>query len=82
MFVDSALVDMYAKCGSVGDARQVFDEMFQRDLVSWNSMVASYLQNGQSEEALKLFREMKLAGVKPDSYTISSIIPAFICLTA
>jgi pentatricopeptide repeat protein len=82
VFVDSALVDMYAKCGSVGNARRVFDEMFQRDVVSWNSMVAGYVQNGQSEEALKLFREMQLAGVKADSYTISSIIPACVCLTA
>eukprot|EP01018_Ginkgo_biloba_P002102 Gb_06089 [translate_table: standard] len=56
--VESALVDMYAKCGSVKNARTMFDKMLQRDLVSWNAMIAGYIQNGCIEEARKLFRQI------------------------
>ena len=41
-FTGSAIVDMYAKCGSIEDARQVFDNVDERDLVSWNGMIAGY----------------------------------------
>eukprot|EP01018_Ginkgo_biloba_P022394 Gb_02038 [translate_table: standard] len=76
VFVESALVDMYTKCGSIVDARQVFDKMAQKDAVSWTGMIAGYTQNGHSDQALKLFREMLLAGVKPDQLTIASVLPA------
>eukprot|EP01018_Ginkgo_biloba_P004748 Gb_35530 [translate_table: standard] len=73
-FVGAALIDMYAKCGSVEDARQVFDKMFTRDVVSWNAMIAGYSQNGQRNEALKLFRQMLLEEVAPTSVTMVSVI--------
>jgi pentatricopeptide repeat protein len=75
-FVANALVDMYAKCGSIEKARDVFDRMRQRDVVSWTSMIAGYAQHGYSEAALKLFQKMRLAGVKPNSKTFASVIPA------
>ncbi|XP_057850517.2 pentatricopeptide repeat-containing protein At3g24000, mitochondrial-like [Cryptomeria japonica] len=74
--VVSALVDMYAKCGSLDKARELFDKMIQRDVVSWNAMIAGYAQNGFVEQALETFKKMKLAGVKPDSTTFASILPA------
>eukprot|EP01018_Ginkgo_biloba_P012858 Gb_31162 [translate_table: standard] len=58
VFVESALVDMYAKCGSIEKARDLFDKMSQRDTVSWNTIIAGYTQNGHVDEALKLFEEM------------------------
>eukprot|EP01018_Ginkgo_biloba_P013169 Gb_21054 [translate_table: standard] len=76
VFVESALVDMYAKCGSLGKARNIFDKMHQRNVVSWTAMIAGYVQNGQSVGALKLFRLMQLAGVKPNSNTFASVLPA------
>eukprot|EP01018_Ginkgo_biloba_P029187 Gb_18176 [translate_table: standard] len=75
-FVGNALVDMYAKCGSIVDARQVFDQMPQRDLVSWNAMISGYAQNGHGDEALNFFLQMLSAGVKPNSVTIVSVLPA------
>jgi pentatricopeptide repeat protein len=57
-FVGNALVDMYAKCGYVKDARDLFDKMPQRNVVSWNAMIAGYVQNGCINEALKLFQTM------------------------
>ncbi|KAK6117682.1 hypothetical protein DH2020_048579 [Rehmannia glutinosa] len=67
---------MYGKCGNLVEARRVFDEMPQRDIVSWNSMVAGYAQNGRFDEALEVCKEMDLLGVKPDSGTMASLSPA------
>eukprot|EP01018_Ginkgo_biloba_P026252 Gb_14197 [translate_table: standard] len=58
VFVGSALVDMYCKCGSIEDARLMFDKLPARNVVSWNSMIAGYAQNGLLDEALKLFQQM------------------------
>jgi pentatricopeptide repeat protein len=58
VFVDSALVDMYDKCGSLEDARKAFDRMPERNVVSWNAMITGYAQNGRLDEAMELFRKM------------------------
>eukprot|EP01018_Ginkgo_biloba_P039368 Gb_08569 [translate_table: standard] len=81
VFVGNALIDLYAKCGSIENARQVFDKMSQRDLVSWNTMIAGYAQNGHCESALALFGHIELAGIKPNSVTVASVIPAYARLT-
>ena len=72
----SALVDMYAKCGCLEIARQVFDKIPQRNVVSWTAMIARYAQNGHGIEALDLFREMQLDSVETNSVTIASLLPA------
>ncbi|XP_057831464.2 pentatricopeptide repeat-containing protein At4g21065 [Cryptomeria japonica] len=74
--VASALIDMYAKCGSIRRAREMFEKMPQRNLFSWTAMIAGYAQNGIFEEALETFIQMKMAGLKPDSTTFSSVLPA------
>ncbi|XP_057841741.2 pentatricopeptide repeat-containing protein At3g24000, mitochondrial-like [Cryptomeria japonica] len=74
--VVSALIDMYAKCGSLDKARELFDEMPQRNVVSWTAMIAGYAHNGFVEEALETFKQMQLAGVKPNSATFATILPA------
>eukprot|EP01018_Ginkgo_biloba_P027015 Gb_10922 [translate_table: standard] len=81
-FVGNALVDMYAKCGSIEEARDVFDKMRKRDVVSWTAMIAGYVLNGQSVEALKFFQQMRLAGVKPNPKTFAIIFPACADLAA
>eukprot|EP01018_Ginkgo_biloba_P026797 Gb_37510 [translate_table: standard] len=73
VIVESALVDMYAKCGSIDKAREVFDKMHQRDVVSWNTMIAGYTQNGQIDEALDLFQKMP----KPDVVSWNAIIAGY-----
>ncbi|KZV18854.1 pentatricopeptide repeat-containing protein mitochondrial-like [Dorcoceras hygrometricum] len=57
IFITSALVDMYAKCGHLEDARKVFDEIPCRNVVSWTSMINGYVQNDYPREALLLFKE-------------------------
>ncbi|XP_057868710.2 pentatricopeptide repeat-containing protein At1g09410, mitochondrial [Cryptomeria japonica] len=63
VFLGGALVDMYVKCGSIKDARDVFDKMPDRDVVLWNSMIAGYVQVGDFDEALKMFDKMPMQNV-------------------
>ncbi len=72
----TALVSMYSKCGSLADARQVFDKMSQRNLLSWNAMIAGHAQHGGGREALKLFECMQQEGMKPDNVTFISVLSA------
>eukprot|EP01018_Ginkgo_biloba_P023309 Gb_30523 [translate_table: standard] len=76
VFVAAALIDMYAKCGRLEDARSVFDKMPARDAVSWNAMISGYAQNGYAIEALCLFHQMEVGGTKPNSVTFVSVLPA------
>eukprot|EP01018_Ginkgo_biloba_P017187 Gb_23320 [translate_table: standard] len=78
VYVGTALVDMYAKCGSIEDARNVFEKMTERNVVSWNTMIAGCAQNGYFDETLKFFREMQMEGMEPESVTILSVLPACI----
>eukprot|EP01018_Ginkgo_biloba_P003198 Gb_11219 [translate_table: standard] len=82
VFVESALVDMYAKCGSIERARHVFDKMNQRNVVSWNAMIAAYTRHELSEEALTLFHQMQRTGIQPDQFTFVSVLPACANLAA
>eukprot|EP01018_Ginkgo_biloba_P030615 Gb_17428 [translate_table: standard] len=74
--VVTTLIAMYAKCGSIEVAHQLFDKIPKKDVVSWSEMIAGYAQNGHADEALALFRQMQLAGVKPNQVTIVSVLPA------
>eukprot|EP01018_Ginkgo_biloba_P031401 Gb_10270 [translate_table: standard] len=76
VLLSNKLLQMYGKCGSVQDARQVFDKMAERDFVSWNAMIAGYAQNGHGEDALHLFGQMKEAGVKADGNTFLAVLSA------
>lgn len=72
--VMSSVVGMYAKCNVFEDAIKLFDEMPDRDVVSWNNVISCYYQNGQPEKALELFQEMKGSGFEPDSVTLTTAI--------
>eukprot|EP00253_Pinus_taeda_P023699 PITA_23699 len=72
--VSTALVDMYAKCGSMEITNQLFNKMLERDLASWNAMITGYAQNGQAHEALTFFYHMQEVDLKPDSVTIVDVI--------
>eukprot|EP01018_Ginkgo_biloba_P030289 Gb_21434 [translate_table: standard] len=76
VFVETALIDMYAKCGSLEIARKVFDKNSERNTVTWSAMIAGYGMHGCGEDALALFSEMKLEGMKPDHITFVCILSA------
>ncbi|XP_039123929.1 pentatricopeptide repeat-containing protein At4g39530 [Dioscorea cayenensis subsp. rotundata] len=82
LYIGSALVDVYSKCSRVDDARRVFDEMNERDLVVWNAMISGYAQNGLGEEAVKLFHLLCLSGLKPTDFTFVALVTASSNLTS
>ncbi|XP_062171909.1 pentatricopeptide repeat-containing protein At3g62890-like [Alnus glutinosa] len=55
IFLSTALIDMYSKCGDVEKARRIFDRMSSKNLASWNAIITGYVQNGLMEEAIQLF---------------------------
>jgi pentatricopeptide repeat protein len=55
---------MYAKCGSIEDARRVFNGMSLQDVVSWSSMIMGYVKCGEGQKALDLFQQMQSKGVR------------------
>ncbi|XP_071694126.1 pentatricopeptide repeat-containing protein At4g14850 [Rutidosis leptorrhynchoides] len=77
-FVGSALVDMYAKCGNVEDCEKVFDEMPQRNLITWNALLGGYAHLGYVDMALSVFDEMKCGkfDVVPNYVTFVSVLAA------
>ncbi|KAA0057054.1 pentatricopeptide repeat-containing protein DOT4 [Cucumis melo var. makuwa] len=80
-FVSNALTDMYAKCGSMKDAHDVFSHMKKKDVISWNTMIGGYSKNRLPNEALTLFAEMQSES-KPDGTTVACILPACASLAA
>lgn len=76
VFVASSLVDMYGKCGYVSDAEKVFDVMFERNVVAWNSMISSCVQNGLNEEAIRIFYDMRVEGFEPTRVTMVGFLSA------
>ncbi|KAH0641776.1 hypothetical protein KY290_033381 [Solanum tuberosum] len=76
VFVASSLIDMYGKCGVLDDARKVFDCMCERNVVAWNSLIVSYMQNGFNEEAIGVFYDMRTEEIEPTHVTLSSFLSA------
>ncbi|KAI3768743.1 hypothetical protein L2E82_19574 [Cichorium intybus] len=75
--VATSLVDFYCKCGHVGNARKLFDQMKEADEASWNSMLMGYATNGYGIEALDLFGDMRKAkGVMPTDITFTAVLSA------
>ncbi|KAK7304876.1 hypothetical protein VNO77_42769 [Canavalia gladiata] len=73
--VGNALVDVYGKCGSEKASKKVFDEIDERNEVSWNAIITSFSFRGKYRDALDVFRLMIDAGMRPNSVTISSMLP-------
>ncbi|KAK3164908.1 hypothetical protein QOZ80_1AG0026350 [Eleusine coracana subsp. coracana] len=76
LFVMSGLVNLYGTARSVEDARKVFEEMHERDVVSWTSMISAFAQCGMWKDALTLLSEMKEDGTNPNKVTIISLLSA------
>ncbi|MQL76991.1 hypothetical protein Taro_009403 [Colocasia esculenta] len=76
VYVGSALLDMYAKCGCMDETVQTFEEMLDRNIVSWNTMMSAYAHSGQGKDAISLFQRMLLCSVEPDSVTFLSLLSA------
>eukprot|EP00250_Pteridium_aquilinum_P028597 c37449_g1_i1 orf=2-619(-) len=76
LILRNALVDMYSKCGNITEARQAFDNMPERDIVSWNALIAGYAVHGPAEEAIELYQSMQRETMQPDRVTFLSVLKA------
>lgn len=74
--VGTAIMDMYAKSGRLDLARRIFERISDRDTVCWNSMITSCGQNSKPEEAIDLFRRMRMSRIKHDCVSISGALSA------
>lgn len=76
VYVMTALIDMYVKCGSIVEARCIFEGMDNKNVVSWNAMISGYGLHGQGAEALRLYKNMLHAHLQPTSSTFLSVLYA------
>ncbi|KAF5746669.1 pentatricopeptide repeat-containing protein [Tripterygium wilfordii] len=74
-YINNSLIHFYASCDCLAVARNVFEKMPERSVVSWNAMIDAFVQLDEFETAMQLFREMKNL-FKPDNYTMQSIVSA------
>ncbi|KAL3526380.1 hypothetical protein ACH5RR_011036 [Cinchona calisaya] len=74
--LQNALLNLYAKWGSVKSAANLFSKMEEKDVISWGSMISCYAHNGSASRALELFNEMIVRGVEPNSVVVISSLQA------
>lgn len=74
--VAHSLITMYSRCRQMCFARKVFDEMCERDLVSWNSIISGYSRLGFAGEAVEMFGKLREGGMEPDEMTLVSVLGA------
>lgn len=75
-FVMNGLIDMYAKCGDLAYARDIFDSMRWKNTECWNSMISALASHGRSEEAIQLFFMMECSDQKPNVITLLAVLGA------
>lgn len=72
----TSLVDMYAKCGRLDMALEVFDKIQRKEVFTWNAFIGGLAMHGSAEEALKLFSQMQMENFKPDRITLVGVLNA------
>nr|ABL85030.1 hypothetical protein 57h21.3 [Brachypodium sylvaticum] len=75
-FIESTLMNLYAKCGEIRLARKVFDLSKEKDVISWNGMIAAYAHHGVGVEAIHLYEKMQEKGYKPNDVTYVGLLSA------
>lgn len=75
-FVGTALINMYSKCGSLTSACLTFNELPQKRLISWSSIISAFGVHGKGREALSAFYEMVAEGLHPDEAVFTSVLSA------
>lgn len=72
--VNNAAITMYSNCGELNAACLVFRGLEEKDVVSWNAIIASYAQESMSEVAISAYLQMQRNGIEPDEFTIGSLL--------
>ncbi|XP_057421448.1 pentatricopeptide repeat-containing protein At5g27110-like isoform X2 [Lotus japonicus] len=72
--IESALIDMYAKCGNLMEAKKIFERISNPDVVTWTAIISTYAQHGLVEDALELFRKMEQSAAKVNAVTLLCVL--------
>ncbi|XP_065855464.1 putative pentatricopeptide repeat-containing protein At3g13770, mitochondrial [Euphorbia lathyris] len=78
VYLRNRLIVFYNKCDCLADARYVFDEMRERDVVSWTALISAYSQRGLCFEAMHLFLQMLRSGTEPNEFTFATVLTSCI----
>jgi pentatricopeptide repeat protein len=81
LHVANALMEMYARCGNMVEARLIFDYMNNKDIISWNTLIGGYSRNNLADESFSLFSDMLLQ-FRPNAVTMVCILPAVASLSS
>ncbi|CAN8295357.1 unnamed protein product [Cochlearia groenlandica] len=76
VFIGSALVDMYSKCGNLSRALVVFFNLLEKNLFCWSSIIEGLASHGYAQEALRMFAKMEMDSVRPNAVTFVSVLTA------
>ncbi|KAL3655132.1 hypothetical protein CASFOL_000918 [Castilleja foliolosa] len=76
VFVVNALIDMYSKCGEMTSSMRLFERLETKDIVTWNSLITGFSQNGQGQASLAIFSKMAEENVRPNEVTFLGVLSA------
>lgn len=76
VFVKTGMVCLYARCGHLGDAHKVFEDIVEKNVVSWTAIISGYMGIGKFKEAIGMFKGMLEMNLRPDSYTLVRVLSA------
>lgn len=74
IYVGTALLDMYVKCGQLDDAELIFYRLSEKDVFTWTVVISGYAQSNQGEKALRCFNQMQREAFKPNEFTLASCL--------
>ncbi|KAJ6382881.1 hypothetical protein OIU77_031331 [Salix suchowensis] len=75
--IAGALIDLYVKCGELFMARRVFSHMEEKHVISWTALILGYAQEGNLEESMDLFRQLRESSIQVDGFILSSMMGVF-----
>ncbi|OVA13928.1 Pentatricopeptide repeat [Macleaya cordata] len=76
VYIGSALIDMYSKCGNLERSLVIFFKLQEKNLFCWNSIIEGLAVHGYGEAALEMFRRMESEKIKPNGVTFISVLSA------
>nr|ABL85051.1 hypothetical protein 57h21.26 [Brachypodium sylvaticum] len=76
LIIQNSLISLYSKCGEMVAAQNIFDQMVKRDVVTWNTLIHGYAFNSLGQNAIEMFKNMKIAQVDPDEITFLGVLSA------
>ncbi|CAH9128950.1 unnamed protein product [Cuscuta epithymum] len=76
LYINTALTDMYAKCGDLRTAQKVFGRIAEKSIISWSAMIGGYGMHGHITAAISLFSEMVDSGIRPNDVIFMNILSA------